>query len=91
MIKNDIKVKDLAEHSRLFGVVQTFMKDAGGSCYIRTKELSLITGLKVNTINQYRNDGKIPYYKLNGRLCYYKLDEIIDWMTENMTPCNSNA
>lgn len=42
------------------------------------------TGLKQTTILKHKRTGKLRSYKQGGRL-YFRLEDVIDWLTENIT------
>jgi len=52
--------------------------------YISPKELSKMTGLKVNSLAlaRYQKRWSLPYYKVGSRV-RYKLSEVEAWLAEN--------
>jgi len=48
--------------------------------YMKTKELSIVTGLSLSSIYKLVSSNRIPHYKLNGYQLLFKRDEISRWL-----------
>ena len=46
----------------------------GGECFLTDKELSAMLKISRRSLQDYRNEGKIPYIQLGGKILYRESD-----------------
>lgn len=58
--------------------------------YVPEKVVSEVTGLAVQTLRNFRFEGRGPKYKkISARCVRYNLDEVIEWVeSQTVTPEN---
>jgi excisionase family DNA binding protein len=56
------------------GLVRNCKPALGGERYLTDKELSARLRISRRTLQDYRNEGKIPYYLLGGKTLYKESD-----------------
>ena len=56
------------------GLVQNCKPTLGGERYLTDKEVSAKLRVSRRTLQDYRNEGRIPYYQLGGKVLYRESD-----------------
>ncbi len=56
------------------GLVRNCKPTLGGERYLTDKEVSAKLRVSRRTLQDYRNEGRIPYYQLGGKVLYRKSD-----------------
>ena len=56
------------------GLVRNCKPALGGERYLTDKEVSAKLRLSRRTLQDYRNEGRIPYYHLGGKVLYKESD-----------------
>jgi excisionase family DNA binding protein len=56
------------------GLVRNCKPALGGERYLTDKELSARLRISRRTLQDYRNEGRIPYYQLGGKILYRESD-----------------
>ncbi len=63
---------------RILDGIENMVKDCkpalGGERYLTDKEVSAKLRLSRRTLQDYRNEGRIPYYHLGGKVLYKESD-----------------
>ena len=63
---------------RILDGIENMVKDCkpvlGGERYLTDKEVSAKLRLSRRTLQDYRNEGRIPYYHLGGKILYKESD-----------------
>ncbi len=56
------------------GLVRNCTPTLGGERYLTDKEVSAKLRVSRRTLQDYRNEGRIPYYQLGGKVLYKEAD-----------------
>jgi excisionase family DNA binding protein len=56
------------------GMVRNCKPTLGGERYLTDKEVSARLKVSRRTLQDYRNEGRIPYYQLGGKVLYKESD-----------------
>ncbi len=56
------------------GMVRNCKPTLGGERYLTDKEVSAKLRVSRRTLQDYRNEGRIPYYQLGGKVLYRESD-----------------
>ncbi len=56
------------------GLVRNCKPTLGGERYLTDKEVSAKLRVSRRTLQDYRNEGRIPYYQLGGKVLYRESD-----------------
>ncbi len=56
------------------GLVRNCKPTLGGERYLTDKEVSARLKVSRRTLQDYRNEGRIPYYQLGGKVLYRESD-----------------
>jgi len=88
--KDDEKVKSFfLSLERMLDEIESLVKNSkpslNGECYLTDKEVSKRLKVKRRTLQDYRTEGRIPYYKLGGKILYGESD-IEKMLTDNYFP-----
>jgi excisionase family DNA binding protein len=66
----------------LGGIIQNYRPLLSGEKYLTDRELSKTLNISRRTLQDYRTEGKIPYYLVGGKILY-KESDIEKLLTEN--------
>jgi excisionase family DNA binding protein len=69
----------------LGGIIQNYQPLLNGEKYITDKKLSKLLNISRRTLQDYRTEGKIPYYLVGGKILY-KESDIERLLMENYYP-----
>ncbi len=75
---NECIVSFFKSLDRMLDGIENMVKDCkpalGGERYLTDKEVSVKLRLSRRTLQEYRNEGRIPYYQLGGKILYKESD-----------------
>ena len=96
-MENNLVTKDnelvksffLSLEQMLFGIERVIVHNKpslGGERFLTDKEVSERLKLSRRTLQEYRTEGKIPYYQLGGGKILYRESDIEKMLNDNYCP-----